>query len=148
MSEAVQTNEKPATEGLSLGAATDPMLLFRQMSERMGLGPLPSLLNALAGLQRETLCIAVHAPFVPFHIYAEAIEIRTPAVAMMESAEEAATQVAETMSHNAEVLQQEGAHAVEEPVEAVAEPVKEAPPQKSASPRAKTASGPSAGSGT
>jgi len=119
-------------------AFTDPTPFIEDMSERMGLGNLPNLFQAIAAMQTEAVRIAVHAPFVPFHIYAEALKIETPLIKMMHSAEAAATHMVETMNHNNEVLQQETEKLVDVTV---------APLQKSASPRAKTASGPTVGSG-
>ncbi len=127
-------------------AFTDPTPFLEDMSERMGVGDLPRLFQAIAAMQTEALRIAVHAPFVPFHVYAQIVQIETPLTKMADAAEEAATHVVETMNHNNEVLQQETGKMAEAVIEKAGDAVI-APIQKSASPRAKTASGPTFGSG-
>ncbi len=121
--ETTESSSNPASDNLSWGQVLNPMPLFEQMSERMGIGRLPDLFQAVAGFHTEVLRIAVHAPFVPFRVYADTLHIETPLIKAMQSTETAAAHVAETLTHNTEVVTQEAEKQIES-----------APAQKSVSP--------------
>jgi len=85
----------------------DPTPFIERMGEITRLGKSEDLFRAMVDYQSAALHIALHAPFLPFHIYAEATRRSSPLVAIAASLENAVTHAANAMNQNTEVLRDE-----------------------------------------
>lgn len=97
----------------------DPTPFIERMSEITHLGNSEDLFRAVADYQSTALHIALHAPFLPFHIYAEATRRSSPLVAIATSLESAVTHAADAMTQNTDELRDE-IESAEEATEAAA----------------------------
>jgi|ThiBio_1000_plan_1041568.scaffolds.fasta_scaffold07966_2 hypothetical protein len=89
----------------------DPTPFIERMGEITHLGKSEDLFRAMADYQSTALHIALHAPFLPFHVYAEATRRSSPLVAIATSLESAVTHAADAMNQNTEELREEIAQA-------------------------------------
>jgi hypothetical protein len=100
----------------------DPTPFIERMGEITHLGNSEDLFRAVADYQATALHIALHAPFLPFHIYAEATRRTSPLVAIATSLESAVTHAADAMTQNTDVLRDEIEQAAETKPKAAPKP--------------------------
>jgi hypothetical protein len=114
----------------------DPIPFFERVGEITHLGNSEDLFRAIADYQSTALHIALHAPFLPFHIYAEATRRSSPLVAIATSLESAVTHAADAMTQNTDELREEIAQADAAVTAPANRPGKPAEAQPKAAPKA------------
>jgi len=102
-------------------AMPDPVAISERMSTVLRLGEPTDLMRAVMVARSTMLDIAVHAPFVPMHVYANVIGRPSPMAEMAFATEDMLAHVVGTMDQNARVLEQEGLRPAIEAGESLAE---------------------------